>query len=60
MAARYERGLLDPEVRVVVSSGYNEMEVSQKFTGKGLAGFIQKPYSITVLQSVLARALGKT
>jgi PAS domain S-box-containing protein len=49
---------IDPGVRVVISSGYNEMEVSQKFTGKGLAGFIQKPYSLTALQTVLARAFG--
>jgi CheY-like chemotaxis protein len=32
------------DVRVVVSSGYNRQEATQQFAGKGLAGFIQKPY----------------
>jgi PAS domain S-box-containing protein len=32
------------DVRVVLSSGYNEMDAVSKFAGKGLAGFIQKPY----------------
>jgi PAS domain S-box-containing protein len=33
-----------PDVRVVLSSGYNEQEATSPFTGEGLAGFIQKPY----------------
>jgi CheY-like chemotaxis protein len=33
-----------PEVRVILSSGYNEQETISLFQGKGLAGFIQKPY----------------
>ncbi|GFE60731.1 response regulator [Geobacter sp. AOG2] len=37
------------DVRVLMSSGYNEQEVTQKFLGKGLAGFIQKPYKVTEL-----------
>jgi len=35
---------IDPEVRVLLSSGYNQQDVTQRFVGKGLAGFIQKPY----------------
>jgi CheY-like chemotaxis protein len=38
-----------PDVKVIMSSGYNEQEVTQKFVGKGLAGFIQKPYRMAVL-----------
>ena len=34
-----------PQVRVLLSSGYNEVEAVQRFAGKGLAGFIQKPYT---------------
>ena len=34
-----------PSVRVLLSSGFNEVEAVRHFTGKGLAGFIQKPYS---------------
>ncbi len=40
---------IKPDVRVVLSSGYNEVEAVRRFTGKGLAGFLQKPYSATAL-----------
>ena len=35
---------LDPEAQIVVSSGYSKQEVAAQFAGKGLAGFVQKPY----------------
>jgi PAS domain S-box-containing protein len=38
-----------PDIKVLLSSGYNESEAIRRFTGKGLAGFIQKPYSSTAL-----------
>jgi CheY-like chemotaxis protein len=41
---------LKPDIKVIISSGYNEQEVSQKFVGKGLTGFIQKPYRLNVLR----------
>jgi CheY-like chemotaxis protein len=44
---------LDPAVRVIMSSGYNEQEVTQRFVGKGLAGFIQKPYKLSELKQVI-------
>ena len=31
-------------VKVILSSGYAEQETIDLFQGKGLAGFIQKPY----------------
>ena len=34
-----------PDARVVLTSGYNEAEAVRRFSGKGLAGFIQKPFS---------------
>ncbi len=40
---------IKPDVKVVLSSGYNEVEAVRHFTGKGLAGFIQKPYSTQTL-----------
>jgi PAS domain S-box-containing protein len=53
---------LRPEVRVILSSGYNEVEAVRRFTGKGLAGFLQKPYSAVTLaekvRSVLREARG--
>ena len=44
---------LDPNLKVIMSSGYNEQEVSEKFIGKGLSGFIQKPYRLSVLKELL-------
>jgi len=38
-----------------MSSGYSEQEVTQKFLGKGLAGFIQKPYKLSTLREVLQK-----
>jgi MarR family 2-MHQ and catechol resistance regulon transcriptional repressor len=34
---------------VLLTSGYNEVEAVRRFTGKELAGFIQKPYSSATL-----------
>ncbi|MBT0663613.1 response regulator [Geobacter pelophilus] len=48
-----ELRLLNPNVRVVISSGYSELEVTQKFAGKGLAGFVQKPYRLAALREKL-------
>jgi CheY-like chemotaxis protein len=45
------------DVSVILSSGYNEQEVTQRFTGKGLAGFIQKPYTRANLHATLSRVL---
>ena len=45
------------DVRVILSSGYNEVDATGRFAGKGLAGFIQKPYPIEALVSKLATIL---
>ncbi|WP_129127560.1 hybrid sensor histidine kinase/response regulator [Geomonas oryzae] len=44
---------INPDVHVVMSSGYSETELKQKFSGKDVAGFIQKPYSLSTLREVL-------
>jgi PAS domain S-box-containing protein len=49
---------LRSDVRVILSSGYNEQDVTQRFVGKGLSGFVQKPYTVANLRSALKRALG--
>ena len=46
---------LDPDCRVILTSGYNEQEAIHDFLGKGLAGFVQKPF----LREDLLRALRK-
>ena len=35
---------LRPDIPVILSSGFSEMEAIRRFAGKGLAGFLQKPY----------------
>jgi signal transduction histidine kinase len=42
---------------VILSSGYNEQEATQSFAGKGLSGFIQKPYNIEALFNKFAQIL---
>jgi CheY-like chemotaxis protein len=49
---------LSPEARVIISSGYTENETVARFAGKGIAGFIQKPYTLATLQERVAKALG--
>jgi two-component system, cell cycle sensor histidine kinase and response regulator CckA len=36
---------LRPDMPVVLSSGYDEAEVTRRFAGRGVAGFLQKPYT---------------
>jgi CheY-like chemotaxis protein len=47
-----------PALRVVMSSGYNETEIAQRFTGAGPDGFVQKPYTLEALKGALRAALG--
>ena len=46
---------IKPDIKVIISSGYNEQEVTQKFVGKGLAGFIQKPYKLSILEEAIRK-----
>jgi PAS domain S-box-containing protein len=42
-----------PDVKVIMTSGYNEQEVTQKFVGKGLSGFLQKPFRVSMLRDAI-------
>ena len=44
---------IDPEVKVIITSGYNEQEVAPRFIGKRLSGFLQKPFRLSVLREAL-------
>jgi len=48
---------INPDVRVLLSSGYNQQTATQRFTGKGLAGFVQKPYTPELLLAALGDVL---
>ena len=46
-----------PGVRIIISSGYNEVEAIRRFTTKGISGFIQKPYTAAQLAGAIQRVL---
>jgi len=48
---------LAPDMKVVLSSGYSEHELSQRFAGQGFAGFIQKPFNLNDLRALVAKGL---
>jgi len=48
---------INSKVKVVICSGYNEIESTTRFAGQGLAGFIQKPYLPEALQKKLQAIL---
>ena len=41
---------IDPGVRIIMASGYSEHELSERFAGKGVDGFVNKPYTLDVLR----------
>ena len=45
------------DTRVVLCSGYNMQDATQHFAGKGLAGFLQKPYNLAALRAKLRETL---
>jgi signal transduction histidine kinase/CheY-like chemotaxis protein len=49
-----------PDVKVLLSSGYDEIETTRQFTAEGLAGFLQKPYTgarlAEMIRSILSPA----
>ena len=55
--AAAELGRIRAGVPIVLSSGYSEREAAGSFAGKGLAGFLKKPYEPADLIAALQRAL---
>lgn len=50
---------LNPDVRVIISSGYGEAEASRLFAVDGSLTFLQKPYDIDRLMHIVVAELGK-
>ncbi|NQT13121.1 MAG: response regulator, partial [Planctomycetes bacterium] len=48
---------LRSDVKVVLCSGYNEQDATQRFAGSGLAGFTQKPFTLGTLKATLVEIL---
>jgi two-component system cell cycle sensor histidine kinase/response regulator CckA len=55
-----ELKVIDPGVRVLLSSGYALDGEAQKVMAAGARGFIQKPYRLAVLSHKVAEVLGKS
>jgi CheY-like chemotaxis protein len=45
------------DVQVILSSGYGEQQIGERFPEEGIAAFIQKPYQIEVLEETLRTVL---
>ena len=45
------------DVPVMLASGYSEVEATRRFTGQGLSGFLEKPFTPTDLAKKLAQIL---
>jgi CheY-like chemotaxis protein len=48
---------IQPDVRVVLSSGYTEEDATRRFSDRDLVGFLQKPYTLEDLVSTIRTAL---
>ncbi len=48
-----------PDARVLLMSGYSEQDATDRFKSKGLAGFLQKPYTPQDLRYQLQQVLEK-
>jgi two-component system cell cycle sensor histidine kinase/response regulator CckA len=48
---------IKPDVKVLLTSGYNEQEAVNAFAGRGLGGFLQKPFTIEELVGKLREIL---
>ncbi|MGH7944767.1 MAG: PAS domain-containing hybrid sensor histidine kinase/response regulator [Opitutaceae bacterium] len=49
---------LDPDVRAIVASGYDNDSVAKKFLEQGFCGYLTKPYRVTDLGKVLKAVIG--
>ena len=47
------------DIPIILSSGFNEVQAVRRFEGKGLAGFLQKPYKAGVLVETIRRVLAQ-
>ena len=49
---------LDPDVRAIISSGYDNDDMARKFLDAGFCGHLTKPYRVTDLGKLLKTVLG--
>jgi CheY-like chemotaxis protein len=46
-----------PDLPIILTSGYNEAEISRRFTSSGIADVLQKPYTVDALISKVKQGL---
>ena len=59
IAAMNEIFSIRPDARVIISSGFNKEELSDRITGQAPSGFIRKPYNINLLEAELRKVMQK-
>jgi len=50
---------IDEDIPVVLMSGFNEQDATSRFVGKGLAGFLQKPFTVADMRRTVDAALAE-
>jgi signal transduction histidine kinase/CheY-like chemotaxis protein len=48
-----------PGVPIVVMSGYSDTDAADRFAGKGLSGFVRKPFSVKGLRSAVQKGIAE-
>jgi CheY-like chemotaxis protein len=49
---------LDPDVRAIISSGYDSEEMARQYLDMGFCGYLTKPYRVTDLGRIIKTVLG--
>lgn len=55
----HELQRINPEVKIILSTGYERNEAVQELLNQGLVGFIQKPYQLNRLSEIVAEAMAR-
>jgi DNA-binding NtrC family response regulator len=48
---------INPQVKIILMSGYSKKEISAEITGQRILGFVQKPFKMNELTKMIAAAL---
>jgi len=54
-----EMQVVNPDVPIILMSGYSQQELSNRFAGRGLAGFLQKPLRPRALLTLVSSTLSE-
>ncbi len=48
---------INPDLRIILTSGFNEQSTINRFVGRGIAGFLPKPFTVDMLTEQLRKIL---